>query len=185
MTFTRTARQIAGFTTLDVLLAVGIGVTLTAMAVAPAARALTFINLDGATRDLERELQTARLKAVSANRRLQVRFNCPAAGQFRMVEITGDAMVDTASNRCSQSIYPYPTPKDNDPATPEFDGPVRHLPGGVAVTATDLIFTSNGTVFRMVSGVQQPVTGTVSFTITKGGSTRTVTVNALGKIQLQ
>src|SRR5437899_10320657 len=41
------------------------------------------LKLGMATRDVQSELQTARLKAVSANTYMRVRFNCPAAGQFR------------------------------------------------------------------------------------------------------
>ena len=39
---------------------------------------------------MERELQVARVKAVTANRPVRVLFNCPAAGQFRRVEMLGE-----------------------------------------------------------------------------------------------
>ena len=82
------------------------------------------IKLSEATRLVERELQTARLKAVSTNRRLRVRPNCPATGYIRTVEVLGTA-ADTASGRCSQTTYPFP-PSDQDMITrPNFDGPVR------------------------------------------------------------
>ena len=58
-----------------------------------------------AARMVERELQTARLKAVSTSA-LRVRFNCPVTGQFRMLEVTGVAGVDTAANRCDPVAFP-------------------------------------------------------------------------------
>ena len=74
-------------------------------------------------RDVERELQFARLKSVSTNRPMRIRFNCPVAGQFRVVELIGTPRVplaaDGAANRCDETIYPYrPTGADSQSADP-------------------------------------------------------------------
>ena len=58
------------------------------------------IKLNEAARLVEREMQDARLKAVSSNRAIRVRLNCPAAGYIRSVEVLGTA-ADDATNRCS------------------------------------------------------------------------------------
>src|SRR6476659_6305270 len=63
--------------------------------------------LNEAARLVERELQNARLKAVNVNRPLRVRLNCPAVGYLRTVEVVGTA-VDTASDRCLLTAYPFP-----------------------------------------------------------------------------
>jgi hypothetical protein len=63
---------------------------------------------------------------------------------------------------------------------------VRTLPSLITVAGTDLQFAPDGTA-RTVSGTTvSPITGLVTITITKdNGSTARVSVNGLGKIQLQ
>ena len=51
------------------------------------------IELGDAARQVERELQSARMTAVSANQPMRVMFNCPAAGQYRLVELIGTPAV--------------------------------------------------------------------------------------------
>ena len=107
------------------------------------------IKLNEAARMVEREMQDARLKAVSSNRVIRVRLNCPAAGYIRSVEVLGTA-ADTAANRCTTSAYPFP-PADTDIMTrPNFDGPVRTLPGGATVTNQVLQFSPDGTAVNVV-----------------------------------
>jgi len=140
--------------------------------------------LASATREVERELQSARLKAVSANSRLWVRINCPAAGQMRTTEFLATAS-DTAADRCSPTVYPYP-PGDTDMMTrPNYDGPVRYLSANTTVTTAVVEFRPDGTAREVVGGVPQPIAGTINITVTRYGQTKTVTVNALGKVQLQ
>ena len=142
-------------------------------------------------REVERELQAARLKAVTTNRPLRVRFNCPAAGEYRMVELIGTTSVpaagDTAANRCSETAYPS-AGGDNNPLTrPNHDGPMRRLPTGVtfgAAVAT-LEFWPDGSVHQ-ASGATLPwpvvgVAGT-SVTVVKGAVTKRIDVNGVGKI---
>jgi Tfp pilus assembly protein FimT len=145
-----------------------------------------------AVRDVERELQTARLKAVTANRPFRVRFDCPAAGQYRMTELIGSTSVpaaaDTAANRCQESVYPTPA-GDNNPLTrPNNDGPMRRLPTGVTFgTAATLEFWPDGTVHQQSgSTLPWPVVGTAgtSITLVKGSVTKRIDVNGVGKITL-
>jgi hypothetical protein len=52
------------------------------------------------------QIRQARLKAISRNMSFRVRFNCPAVGQFRVLQVTGDAAIDNAADRCStQQTY--------------------------------------------------------------------------------
>src|SRR5437899_5980684 len=65
------------------------------------------LKLGMATRDVQSELQTARLKAVSSNTYMRVRFDCPAAGQVRAVERIGtpfaaDARDDLDANAATR-----------------------------------------------------------------------------------
>jgi hypothetical protein len=143
-------------------------------------------------REVERELQTARLKAVTANRPLRVRFNCPSTGQYRAVELIGTATVpapqDDAGNRCQESTYPTPA-GDNNPLTrPNHDGPVRRLPDGVTFgTTSTLEFWPDGSVHKQDgSTLPWPVVPTAgtSITVVKGSVTRRIDINGIGKITL-
>lgn len=139
-----------------------------------------------AARMVERELQTARLKSVSASRALRVRFNCPAAGQFRLLEVTGIAAVDNAANRCDPVAYPSPGPSDALRVTPALDGPVRYLPPSTTVSASALEFqfSPKGAVYTVSGGVASALVGDLVVTITRAGYSKTVTLNALGRVRL-
>ncbi len=147
---------------------------------------LDSMRLNDTTRSVERELQSARLKAVSSNRRLRVRLNCPSAGSYRIVEVLGTA-ADTAANRCMYSAYPYPAP-DTDPITvPNLDGPIRMLYSGATITTATLEFRPDGTTWTVDgAGVSQaiPVAG-MQVTVTRLAKTKAISVNALGKIRLE
>lgn len=145
------------------------------------------MRLNQSLREVERELQTARLKAVSLNKSLQVRFNCPAAGQYRIVEVMNSA-VDNTANRCNEATYPVRTGRDGDPATPDFDGPVRYLtnqvqfPSGTAVFQ----FAPTGQTLQVVGNGRQVIAPTgADLTLTKGTLTGRVNVNGLGRIRIQ
>jgi hypothetical protein len=123
---------------------------------------------------------------------MRIRFNCPSAGEYRAVELIGTAAApvaaDAAADRCSSALYPYP-PADLDPNTrPNLDGPVRTLDSSVAFTASPTIeFRPNGTAYRDAgSGTFEliPTTG-INVRVARNGETRTITVNGLGKVQLQ
>jgi Type II transport protein GspH len=153
------------------------------------------MRLNQAARNLERDLHSARNKAVANNRAMRVVFNCPAAGQYRVVELLGSvsapAAADSGASRCLETNYPYPPP-DNDFSTrPNFDGQVRQLDPSVQFGAVQTIeFWTDGSAH---AGAASPfpmlsVAGT-SLTLTKtaGSTTRTatITVNGIGKIKLQ
>ena len=140
-----------------------------------------------AARVVENQLQTARLRAVSASRAMRVRFNCPSAGRIRILELTGVAATDNASNRCDPSVFPSPGPNDALRATPSLDSPVVELPTGSTVTtsAPAYEFTPHGTVFSVgASGTVTAVTNDVTLTVTRSGFSSTVRINGMGRIRL-
>jgi prepilin-type N-terminal cleavage/methylation domain-containing protein len=183
MTFS--ARSDRGFSVVELLLVVAVIATVTVIAV-PALKDLSEnLKLSQATRMVERELQSARLKSVSTNRSLRVWPNCPAAGYMRTVEVLGTA-ADSDGNRCSQSAYPYPAPDVDVITRPNFDGPVRLIPNDASVTNAVIEFRPDGTAMKVVGGV---ATGfatdeVVTITISRHSSSRTVTVNGAGKVLL-
>ena len=106
-----------GFSLLDLLLVISLVSIISGIAVPVATDAADGLRLSMATREVERQLQSARLRAVSANRPLLVRMNCPGIGQLRVVEVTGVATTDGDANRCDENSFPYPGPNDSDRAT--------------------------------------------------------------------
>ena len=159
--------------------------TVFAIAVPAGKAAMDSLELGTATRQVGRELQTARLRAVSANRPMRVKLNCPVDGQYRLVEVTGVGSIDGANSRCNESLYGYPGPRDNDRATPEHDGPVRYLGTKVDTLAgPELEFAPDGTTRVIVNGVAQAMASEATVQISRDGETKEIAVNALGRITL-
>jgi prepilin-type N-terminal cleavage/methylation domain-containing protein len=172
-----------GFSLPELMMTMAVAATLMLIAI-PAFKDVTEgSKLGTAARELEREFQSARLKAVTSNRILRVRTNCPSAGFVRTVEYLNGA-ADTAANRCLTTAYPYPP--DTDLMTrPNYDGPLRVLPPGATVPTVTLEFLPDGTAQSVVSNVRQAIVTPVTVTVTRNSKTKAMTINAAGKIQLQ
>ena len=181
MSITRLSEK--GFSLTELMLTVAVAATLMGVAV-PIMRDMSESSkLAAASREVERELSGARLKAVTSNRILRVRMNCPSTGFFRTVEYLNTA-ADTAGNRCVQTAYPFP-PDDDILTRPNYDGPVRVLPLGATVNDEILEFHPDGQAYRVVSNVRQNITTPVTVTVTRYGKSKAMTINGAGKIQLQ
>ena len=188
----QTVRSSTGFTVIDMVIVITLIAIISAMSVPIIKDFGDAVALGQAQRLVQAELQQARMKAVTSNRIMRVRFDCPAAKQFRTVELIGTptfpALQDTAGNRCSDTVYPYPA--DNNTLTlPNQDGPVRRIDPRVSFGATQTIeFRPTGLAYLVnadgTSNVVLPGNG-VAITVTKSGSVKTVTVNSLGKIAAQ
>ena len=177
-------RSQAGFSLVELIMVSVVVATLAGMAV-PLYRDLAENSrLNSDVRNVERELQAARLKAVTVNRSLRVALNCPVAGEYRMVEVLGTA-ADTDATRCRETTYPYPPPDQNPFTRPNNDGPLRRLNPNTTVTTQVVEFRSTGQAFEVVSGVAQPMLADVTITLTRGTKTRTVTINAVGRVRTQ
>jgi Tfp pilus assembly protein FimT len=183
-----------GFTIMDLVAVMAVIATISAMAIPQTIGALDSMRLGMSLRDVERELQYARLKSVSTNRPMRVRFDCPSAGKIRAVEVIGTSAApdandnDTVLTRCSETTYPYkPTGADQSRLTrPNNDGAIRTVYLGTTFTAKQTLeFWPNGTVHTAcqaacdTSGTQ---IGTVTLTLTRKSKTKNITVNGLGKI---
>lgn len=179
-------RHDRGFSLIELLAVMATFIVIAAIAVPQFQELSASMRLGQATREVERELQTARLKAVSTNRRLRVRLNCPTAGSYRIVELLGSA-ADNGSSRCAYSAYPYPA-ADNNPLTlPNLDGPIRTMHSEVTVTTMTVEFRPDGTAWTVdTAGTVQliPPAGT-SLTVTRQSKAKVINVNALGKILVQ
>lgn len=178
------SRNARGFTVVEMLMVVSMIAVLAVIGL-PVMKDMTqSIKLSEASRMVEREMQDARLKAVSSNRLIRVRLNCPTTGYIRSVEVLGTA-VDNATNRCMTTPYPFPPPDDDIMTRPNFDGPVRVLTNGATVSNRVLQFSPDGTAMEVINGVPTTIATPVTITITRDSKSKTVTVNNAGKIQLQ
>ena len=175
----------------DIVVVMALIGILSAIAVPAISDIANTIALGEAQRLVQSELQRARLKAVTSNRVMRVRFNCPVNGAFRMVELMGTPSLpapgDTAANRCSEATYPYPAADTNQVTLPNQDGPIRQIDRRVSFGAVQTIeFRPTGAAYAVNAdgSSSAPLAGTgVSITLKKGTTVKTVTVNALGKIE--
>jgi prepilin-type N-terminal cleavage/methylation domain-containing protein len=171
-------RRAAGFSLLEVLVVLAVIGVLGAMAVPTINEGMRRQRLGSAVRQVAQQVSTARLQAVNKNRRMQVRLNCPAANEFRVVEVTGVSAIDNDSDRCSDAVYPYP---DLDPAVrPDLDGPTLALPLGVRFGAVQALeIAPRGTVTALTGALPAVIE------VTDGVDTRRVRVTAAGQLQVQ
>jgi Tfp pilus assembly protein FimT len=183
-----------GFTLIDMVAVMAVIATVSAIAIPQTLNALDSMRLGMSLRDVERELQYARLKSVSTNRPMRVRFDCPSAGRIRAVEVIGTSAApdandaDAVATRCSETTYPYkPTGADQSRLTrPNNDGAIRTVYAGTTFTAKQTLeFWPNGTVHTACQvacaggGAQ---INTVTLTLSRKSKTKNITVNGLGKI---
>ena len=184
-----------GFSIVDMLATMAVVVTVAAIAAPQAVNMVDSMRLGMAERDVERELQFARLKAVSTSRPMRVRFDCPSAGKLRVVELIGTPAVpdandaDTYTNRCNETLFPYsPTGADQSRLTrPNNDGPIRLLQPQTTFTAKKTLeFWADGSVHADLNGGANPWpnigSAGVTITLSRKGRTKNITVNGLGKI---
>jgi prepilin-type N-terminal cleavage/methylation domain-containing protein len=185
-------RHDAGFSLIDMLIVVTLIGIMSGIAIPSLINAINSMRLGQSAREVEREMQTAKARAVGKGRAMRVRFNCPSTGEYRMVEVIGSpaapAAGDTATDRCSETVYPFP-PDVNPITRPNLDGPVKRLDPEVAFNVSQTIeFWSDGTAhYDNATGNPWPMipTAGISITLARLGKTSTITVNGLGKILVQ
>jgi type II secretory pathway pseudopilin PulG len=178
---------------IDMMVVVALIGILSAIAVPTMTNAIEQMRLAQSAREVERELQTAKSRAVGKSRPMRVRFDCPAAGSYRSVELIGSttnpAAADSATDRCSETAYPFPAADANPVSRPNLDGPVRRLDGTVSFAVAPTIeFWPDGTAHYDTGAGNPwpmiPVTG-INVRLARYGVVSTITVNGLGKVQLQ
>jgi len=109
------------------------------------------------------QIRQARLKAISRNKSFRIRFNCPSANQFRVLEVTGNATIDAATDRCS--------------LTQTHDSGVYAMPANVTYGTPPLLTVNSRGIFTSSGSI--PATITVSM---RAGSSRALSVSATGQI---
>jgi prepilin-type N-terminal cleavage/methylation domain-containing protein len=182
----------SGFTLIEILMVTALVGIVSVIGMPLLGQISGTIELGEAARQVERELQSARMTAVSANQPVRVMFNCPAVGQFRMVELIGTPAVPNAADgvigRCSTTAYPFPAPDNNPITRPNNDGQLRTLSSQVTfTTVTTIEFWPDGTAHTNTGAINPwpPIAAPgTDIVLTRGTKTRTILVNGIGKIQL-
>jgi prepilin-type N-terminal cleavage/methylation domain-containing protein len=187
----RTFHPALGFSFIELVMVLAVVAIVAAIALPTIGRVADSIRVSTSGRAVERELQSARLTAVSANRAMRVRFNCPGPGQFRMVELIGTPRApdaaDSAADRCDPVKYPYPVPDRNVLTRPNNDGPVRTIDSLVQFTTTTTVeFWPDGTAHSQGASNPWPaIVAPVTISVQRGTYTKSITVNGVGKVQVQ
>ena len=182
-----------GYTLIDMVVVVSIIALMAGITIPTITASLDSMRLGQATREVERQMQVAKSRAVSKGRAIRIRFNCPVAGQYRITELIGTvsvpALADTAADRCDPTQYPFPA-ADVDPLTlPNHDGPIQYLDDNVTFDTVQTIeFWPDGTAHYIGGGAELPwpmiPTMGISIKLAREGVTSTISVNGLGKILL-
>jgi prepilin-type N-terminal cleavage/methylation domain-containing protein len=197
-------RAVRGFSFPEIVLVVAIVAIVGAIGVPTISNMLPSMRVGISARAVERQLQMARLKAVSTNRTMRVRFNCPGPREYRMVELIGtpgmpaaDDADGAAATRCGYSKYPHPDPEKGVFDLPNHDGPIQQLGSNVGfVSVTTIEFRPNGTAHINQGGgdpwdpipddapVKIQLKRTDGTTAAQAESQTTVEVNGLGRIRI-
>jgi len=107
-------RSARGFTLIELLIVLALIGIVSAMAIPSLQESTRRNSVWTASEMIGTQIRQARLKAISRNKSFRIRFDCPSAKQFRVLEVTGNATIDNASNRCSTyqtydtGIFPMP-----------------------------------------------------------------------------
>jgi type IV fimbrial biogenesis protein FimT len=156
-------RSDRGYTLFELLIVVGLIGIISAISVPVFIESSARNAVWTASETIGAQIRQARLKAISRNTSFQVRFDCPAVGQLRVLVV--DDTIDDG-NRCDNTV--------------EFDSGVFALPVGVG-------FNSGG---GAVPSLQVNGRGTFSspgaipltIAVTNGDRSRTLTVSLTGQI---
>jgi prepilin-type N-terminal cleavage/methylation domain-containing protein len=179
--------SVAGFSLTETMIVVAVVAILGAMAAPTIGSVLRLQALNQAVQTVGISVRGARHAALSKNRTVRVRFNCPAANQMRVVEFVGNPAIDDDPNRCSEVAYPYPNPTPG--VAPDIDGPVIRLPEDARFGALSSIeINTEGRVQRLTgcnpACVAAAAPATVAVLGNNGHETRTITITAGGQILL-
>lgn len=174
----------AGFTVVEVTVVAAVAMVTVGLAAPSIIAAIDAYKFNNDVQLVAATVRNARYNAVASNTTLRVRFNCPSVGQMRVVEVTGNAAIDTADNRCDTAAYPYPD--GNGSAAPNNDGPVIQIGTSTSLpaAATGLEISTTGRVVPLTNcpacaAAAPPSTLTMGDDYTS--TDRVISVSATGK----
>ncbi|HYB95471.1 MAG TPA: GspH/FimT family pseudopilin [Vicinamibacterales bacterium] len=162
-------RSNRGFTLFELLIAVALISILSAIGL-PVLTDSTNRNAVWTTSEqIGSQIRQARLKAITRNQRFRVQFDCPGEGQYRVLAVQDDPVIDDAADRCSQTY--------------DDDSGVFTVPPNVSFGTVPTLEVSGRGAYSIPGGG-----GTLPLTITvQYGSThaRDLTVSITGQISFE
>jgi prepilin-type N-terminal cleavage/methylation domain-containing protein len=153
-----------GFTLIELLIALGLAGILAATAIPVFVQSSARNNVWTASETIGAQIRQARLKAVSRNKAFQVRFNCPAAGQFRTLLVDTTTPIDDA-DRCGQTF--------------PLDSGIFAMPNSVSYGDANPLEVDGFGKYTSPGGIPQTIT------VTNGESSRSLTVSATGQVTFE
>lgn len=151
-----------GFTLLELLVVMGLIMIISAMALPVLGGSTERNRVWTASETIGTQVRHARFKAISRNLSFRLQFDCPEAGQFRVLELTGDATIDNASTRCA--------------TTRTYDSGIYQMPTGVNYGTPPTLTVNSRGGFTSTGSIPSTIT------ISAGGSSRSLNVSATGQI---
>lgn len=152
-----------GFTFFELLVVMALITVVSAIAVPVLMEGTTRNQVWTASEMIGAQIRQARLKAISRNMTFRVRFNCPAAGQLRVLRVTGDGTTDNADDRCDDTL--------------EYDSGIYQMPGNVSYGDSPPTLTVNSRgVFTSTGSIPAVLT------VSSGTSSRSMHVSGTGQI---
>jgi prepilin-type N-terminal cleavage/methylation domain-containing protein len=154
-----------GFSLFELLVAMAIVTVMAGMAVPFIQESALRNTVWTATEMIGVQVRQARLRAISRNMSFRLVFDCPTARQIRVLEVTGNPLIDNAADRCTQ----YRT----------HDSGIYQMPSDVTYTAALPPLEVNSRGMYSAIGGAVPLVINVGY----GGRTfRSMTVSATGQI---
>ena len=157
-------RSNRGYTLIELMVVLALAGILAAIAIPVYIQSSARNSVWTASELIGSQLRQARLKAISRNRRFQVRFDCPAVGQFRVLAVDDATIGDP--DRCS--------------ATEEFDSGVFAMPFQTTFgDDVDTLEVNGRGIFTSAGAIPQTIT------VTNGENSRSLTVSITGQITFE
>lgn len=157
-------RSIRGFTLFELLIAMALIGIMSAIGIPTLMESTRRNAVWSASELIGSQIRQARLKAISRNLSFQVRFNCPATGQFRVLQV--DGTINT-TGRCATQLT--------------YDSGAMVMPSSVSFSSSpsmpELTVNSRG-VFTSTTTIP----ATIAVTHASNSASRTLTVSATGQI---
>jgi Tfp pilus assembly protein FimT len=175
----------AGYTLVEVLMVGAVMTIVAAIAIPQVALALRRYALNNASQQVASTIRAARYAAVSKGTTLRIRFNCPATGQYRVVEVTSLSAIDQDPARCSNTAYPFPDPTAG--MLPDNEGPVLLVPPGTEFgSVEDMEISKEGRVTPLTGCPACATTGgAVTLALENGYETQATNIGQNGRIEVE
>jgi prepilin-type N-terminal cleavage/methylation domain-containing protein len=176
----------SGFTLIEVVVVSAVAMITLGLAAPALTGAMQHYQFNTDVQQLATTIRNARYKAVASNATMRVRLNCPSQGQMRVVQLTGNAAIDNAGNRCDTAVYPYP----GTTTATAGDGPVVLMGTSINYpqSVASIQISNTG---RMVPLTACPncTTGAPPFTVSvqddRNSLQRNITVSATGSLTIE